>query len=57
VPNAVQSARSILGIRLLIGPLPAVLILLSNLALLFYPLDRKRYEEVQRQIRERQAGN
>jgi glycoside/pentoside/hexuronide:cation symporter, GPH family len=57
VPNAVQSARSILGIRLLIGPLPAILILLSNLALLFYPLDRKRYEEVQRQIRERQAGN
>jgi GPH family glycoside/pentoside/hexuronide:cation symporter len=54
VPNAVQSARSILGIRLLIGLLPAILILLSNLALLFYPLDRKRYEEVQAQIRERQ---
>ena len=57
VPNALQSARSILGIRLLIGPLPAILILVSNLALLFYPLDRKRYEEVQAQIRERQAGN
>jgi glycoside/pentoside/hexuronide:cation symporter, GPH family len=57
VPNAVQSARSILGIRLLIGPLPAILILLSNLALFFYPLDRKRYEEVQRLIRESKAGN
>jgi glycoside/pentoside/hexuronide:cation symporter, GPH family len=52
VPNAVQSAKSILGIRLLIGPLPAILILLSNLALAFYPLDRKRYEQVQAAIRE-----
>jgi glycoside/pentoside/hexuronide:cation symporter, GPH family len=55
VPNAVQSATSILGIRLLIGPLPAVLILCSNLALLFYPLDRKRYEELQASIRDRLA--
>lgn len=55
VPNAVQSATSVLGIRLLIGPLPAVLILGSNLALFFYPLDRKRYEEVQASIREREA--
>jgi GPH family glycoside/pentoside/hexuronide:cation symporter len=52
VPNALQSARSILGIRLLIGPLPALLILLSNLALAFYPLDRQRYEQVQAAIRE-----
>lgn len=53
VPDAVQSAASILGIRLLIGPLPAVLILLGNLALLFYPLNQKRYEELQAAIRER----
>jgi GPH family glycoside/pentoside/hexuronide:cation symporter len=51
VPNAVQSANSILGIRLLTGPLPAVLILLANLALFFYPLDRKRYEALQEEIR------
>jgi GPH family glycoside/pentoside/hexuronide:cation symporter len=55
VPDAVQSARSILGIRLLIGPLPAILIVLSNIALFFYPLDRKRYEEVLASIREREA--
>jgi GPH family glycoside/pentoside/hexuronide:cation symporter len=55
VPNAIQSATSVLGIRLLIGPLPAILILGSNLALFFYPLDRKRYEEVQASIREREA--
>jgi GPH family glycoside/pentoside/hexuronide:cation symporter len=53
VPDAAQSAASILGIRLLIGPLPAVLILLGNLALIFYPLNQKRYEEVQAAIREK----
>jgi GPH family glycoside/pentoside/hexuronide:cation symporter len=53
VPNTVQSAASILGIRLLVGPLPAVLILLGNLALAFYPLNQKRYEELQAAIKER----
>jgi GPH family glycoside/pentoside/hexuronide:cation symporter len=52
VPDVVQSAFSILGIRLLIGPLPAVLILLGNLALFFYPLNQKRYAEVQAAIRQ-----
>jgi len=55
IPNIAQSATSILGIRLLIGPLPALLILISNLALAFYPLDKKRYEEVQATIRAREA--
>ena len=54
VPDAIQSAAAILGIRLLIGPLPAVLILLGNLALLFYPLNQKRYEQVQAAIREKE---
>jgi GPH family glycoside/pentoside/hexuronide:cation symporter len=51
IPDAVQSAASILGIRLLIGPLPAVLILLGNLALIFYPLNRRQYEEMQASIK------
>jgi GPH family glycoside/pentoside/hexuronide:cation symporter len=55
VPNVVQSASSVLGMRLLIGPLPALLILLGNLALVFYPLNRKRYEEVQAAIGERDS--
>jgi len=46
VPDAVQSARSILGIRLLIGILPAMIILVANIILAFYPLTKKRYEEV-----------
>jgi GPH family glycoside/pentoside/hexuronide:cation symporter len=54
VPDVVQSARSILGIRLLIGPLPALLFMLGNAAMAFYPLTRARYEQVQAQIRERE---
>jgi len=53
VPDAVQSARSILGIRLLIGIVPAVIILLGNLVLAFYPLTKKRYEDVLTKIAER----
>ena len=54
VPDAIQTATSILGIRLLIGPLPAVLILLGNLSLIFYPLNQKRYEEMQAAIKEKE---
>jgi len=56
VPDAVQSARSILGIRLLIGILPAIIILLGNIVLAFYPLTKKRYEEVLAQIAARNGG-
>jgi glycoside/pentoside/hexuronide:cation symporter, GPH family len=55
IPNIAQPATSILGIRLLIGPLPALLILISNLALVFYPIDKMRYEEIQATIRAREA--
>ena len=41
VPDAVQSARSLLGIRLLIGVLPAVIILLGNIVLAFYPAEQE----------------
>jgi GPH family glycoside/pentoside/hexuronide:cation symporter len=56
VPNVAQSATSALGIRLLIGPLPTILILLGNLVLFFYPLDKKRYEEVVKSIQAREAA-
>ena len=56
IPDMAQTAQSILGIRLLIGPLPAVLILVGNLALAFYPINQKRYEEIQALIQERDGG-
>jgi GPH family glycoside/pentoside/hexuronide:cation symporter len=55
VPNVAQTATSVLGIRLLIGPLPALLILLGNLAMFFYPLDKKRYEAMLLGLREQKA--
>ncbi len=55
IPNVTQTATSVLGMRLLIGPLPALLILLGNLAMFFYPLDKKRYEEMVLGLREREA--
>lgn len=33
------------------------LTLLGNLALAFYPIDRKKYEAIRAQIREREGGN
>jgi GPH family glycoside/pentoside/hexuronide:cation symporter len=51
VPDVAQAASSVLTMRLLIGPLPVLLILLANLAIYAYPLDQKRYERIQQQIR------
>ncbi|RPI79022.1 MAG: hypothetical protein EHM41_24205 [Chloroflexi bacterium] len=56
IPNIAQTSASALGIRLLIGPLPTILLLLGNLALFFYPLDKKRYEEMIVSLREQEAG-
>lgn len=57
VPDVAQTARSILGIQLLAGPVSAFFFLAGNLALAFYPIDRARYAEIQRAIEAReQAG-
>ncbi len=56
VPDVAQSARSILGIRLLIGVLPAIIILIGNIVLAFYPLTKQRYDEVLETIRKRQQA-
>jgi glycoside/pentoside/hexuronide:cation symporter, GPH family len=56
VPDAVQTARSMLGIRLLIGVLPGIFILSANIVLAIYPLSKKRYEEVLLKIKEMESG-
>lgn len=56
VPNVLQTAESMLGIRLLIGILPAIFILAANIVLGFYPLNKKRYEEVLLKIKEMESG-
>jgi len=47
IPDVAQTDTSLLGIRLLIGPLPAVFFIVANVILSFYPIDKKRYDEIQ----------
>lgn len=56
VPNAAQQTSSaVLGIRLVIGPVPALL-LSGGIALsLLYPLSRERHAEIRAQLTERRA--
>ncbi len=56
VPNAEQSAHTLLGIRLFFGPVPALCFLLTLPLLVWYPVTRRAHEEVKRKLAERDAG-
>lgn len=57
VPNLLpQPDVSVLGIRILIGPATAVFFIAANIVLWFYPIDRKRYDEIMQRIGEMEAG-
>jgi glycoside/pentoside/hexuronide:cation symporter, GPH family len=56
IPDVAQSASSLLGIRLLLGPIPAVIYILGIIVLYFYPLTEKKYNEVLAQIKEMEAS-
>lgn len=47
VPNAVQTATAILGIKLLYGPLPAIFMLAALVTFWRFPLTRERHREIQ----------
>lgn len=51
---AVQSPQAVNGIRLVVGPIPAGLLLVGIVFALTYPLDREKYNEVRAQLRERE---
>jgi GPH family glycoside/pentoside/hexuronide:cation symporter len=46
VPEAVQSDQAAFGIRLLLGPIPAVIFGLALLTLYYYPINEQRYNEI-----------
>jgi GPH family glycoside/pentoside/hexuronide:cation symporter len=55
-PNAPQQASSALwGIRIAIGPIPALLLLAGILFAMRYPLDRERFSQVVAELEERRA--
>ncbi len=54
VPNAeIQPASTMLGIRIAIGPIPAILLTAGILFALRYPLSRERHSEIRKAIRQR----
>ena len=58
IPNsASQPASAINGIRLLTGPIPAVMLCLGILFAAIYPLGRQRYTQIAADLEARRAGN
>ncbi len=55
-PNVAQSGLSLLGIRLLCGPIPALFFVLGIVVLSFYPINRAYYDRIAAKAREREAG-
>jgi glycoside/pentoside/hexuronide:cation symporter, GPH family len=56
VANAMpQSASAELGIRLFLGPISAVIFIISAVVLYFYPITEKRYKEILAEIAERDS--
>jgi GPH family glycoside/pentoside/hexuronide:cation symporter len=56
MPDVAQSESSLLGIRLLLGPVPAAILALSLVTLYLYPINEKRYNEILTAIRKRESG-
>jgi glycoside/pentoside/hexuronide:cation symporter, GPH family len=50
VPNAVQSGKVLWSIRILFGPIPGLMLLIGILCIYYYPIDRKMYGEMRKQI-------
>jgi GPH family glycoside/pentoside/hexuronide:cation symporter len=57
IPNSVQQPVSaITGIRLVTGPIPAVMLCLGILFAILYPLSRERYNQIASQLESRRSG-
>jgi GPH family glycoside/pentoside/hexuronide:cation symporter len=52
---AEQTPSALLGLRILMGPVPAVLLCLGILCAIRYPLTRERYTQILRELEERRA--
>jgi GPH family glycoside/pentoside/hexuronide:cation symporter len=51
VPGVAQADSARLGIRLLLGPVPAVIFLLAIIMLYFYPINEERYNEIMEKVK------
>lgn len=50
VPNVEQSARTLVGIRLFFGPVPAVILAIALPLLIWYPITRSAHAEVRERL-------
>lgn len=57
VPDVAQTPESAFGIRLLLGPIPAVIFAVSIVTLFYYPINEQRYNEILKDIREMEAAS
>ncbi len=56
VPDVVQTETARLGIRLLLGPIPATICVLAIVFLWLYPITEKRYNKILEKIEEMERG-
>ena len=54
--SAQQPSSAVLGIRIVTGPIPAVMMCIGILFAILYPLGRERYSEIARELEERRSG-
>ena len=55
IPEVAQTPQALLGIRLLLGPIPAVIFFLALITLYCYPINEERYSEILDGIREMES--
>jgi GPH family glycoside/pentoside/hexuronide:cation symporter len=56
VANTVQKESALVAIRVLLGPIPAVLLILSIVCALFYPITKAGHEKVREELDKRQLA-
>ena len=58
IPNsATQPPSAVLGIRIVTGPIPAVMICIGIVFAILYPLGRERYTQIAQELEERRSGS
>ncbi|MBN1572865.1 MAG: MFS transporter [Deltaproteobacteria bacterium] len=56
VANMLQTKKAIIAIKLLIGPIPAMLLLSSIIVSLFYPITKEKYREIREILDKKEKG-
>lgn len=56
-PNIDQTTRSLFGIRLFFGPVPALVIFITLPLLIWYPITRKKHLKIREELEKNSTGN